>query len=67
MTWEIQVILLWPHLLKLLKIGVDCDTVWLTGDDEKGQIEEHLIRQKEGLFIRGFTFRKSKNWGKIST
>jgi len=28
---------------------------------ETGQIKEHLIRQKEGFFIKGFAFRNCKN------
>lgn len=32
-----------------------------------GQIKEHLIRQKEGFILRGFTLRKSENLEKIST
>jgi hypothetical protein len=41
--------------------------VYLTGCDEKGGIIEHLIRQKEGFFLRGFTLRNRENWEKIST
>ena len=56
--------------------GVRCDLcsdgpcradVWLTGDDEIGYKKEHLIRQKEGLILRGFTLRNRGNLVKIST
>jgi len=51
----------------MLKTRAKYAIVWLTGDSENRKKIEHLIRQKEGFFIRGFTFRKSKNWRKIST
>jgi hypothetical protein len=51
----------------LLKTRGHYAMVYLTGNDEKGEIREHLIRQKEGFNLRGFTLRKSENWEKIST
>ena len=55
------------HDIIMLKIGANCAIVCLTGDDENRSKNEHLIRQKEGFVLRGFTLRKSKNWEKIST